>query len=123
MLIYIAKMLVFYAVGGVLAATLTSGLDPLDPAAWWDEPIVYQKLVVWIVLVEVLGIGGAWGPLAGHFKPMTGGVRYWPRPGRSGSRRGRARSRSPRRHPHDLRRGALPRSCSACGGDRAAGHG
>jgi Transmembrane protein of unknown function (DUF3556) len=32
------------------------------------------------VLVEVLGIAGAWGPLTGHFKPMTGGVRYWVRP-------------------------------------------
>jgi hypothetical protein len=80
MLIYVAKMLVF-AAGGVALATLTSGLDPLEPSAWWDEPVVYQKLVVWVLLVEVLGVGGAWGPLTGHFKPMTGGVRYWLRPG------------------------------------------
>ena len=80
MLIYIAKVVFFYAVGGVLVSTLTSDLNALDPAAWWDQPIVYQKLVVWTVLVEVLGIGGAWGPLTGHFKPMTGGVRYWARP-------------------------------------------
>ena len=31
--IYIVKLLVLYALGGVLVATLTSGLDPLDPAA------------------------------------------------------------------------------------------
>src|SRR3954451_2339290 len=80
MFIYIAKMVVF-ALGGVLLATLTSDLNPLHPAAWWDQPIVWQKLVAWIVLVEVLGVGGAWGPLTGHFKPMTGGVRYWLRPG------------------------------------------
>lgn len=80
MFIYIAKMLVF-ALGGLLLATLTSGLDPLQPAGWWNEPIVWQKLVVWIVLVEVLGVGGAWGPLCGHFKPMTGGVTYWLRRG------------------------------------------
>ena len=80
MFIYIAKMAVF-AAGGIAAATLTSGLDPLEPSAWWDQPIVYQKLVVWVLLVEVLGVGGAWGPLTGHFKPMTGGVTYWLRPG------------------------------------------
>lgn len=78
-LVYVAKLIAF-VVCGVLISTLPSGLDPLDPAAWWDQPIVYEKLVIWTVLVEVLGVGGAWGPLTGHFKPMTGGVRYWVRP-------------------------------------------
>jgi hypothetical protein len=80
-LIYVAKLLVFYAVGGVLLATLTSHLDPLHPAAWWNEPVVYQKLVLWTVMLEALGVAGSWGPLAGKFKPMTGGVLYWARPG------------------------------------------
>jgi hypothetical protein len=79
MLVYVAKVVFFYGLGGVLVSTLTSDLNPLHPAAWWDEPIVYQKLVLWTLLVEVLGIGGAWGPLTGHFKPMTGGVLYWAR--------------------------------------------
>jgi hypothetical protein len=77
--IYIVKLLVFYVLGGVLVATLTSGLDPLHPAAWWNEPIVYQKAVIWTVLLECLGLAGSWGPLAGHFKPMTGGLRYYAR--------------------------------------------
>jgi len=77
--IYIAKLLFFYVLGGVLVATLTSGLDPLHPAAWWNEPIVYQKAVIWTVLLECLGVAGSWGPLAGHFKPMTGGFRYYAR--------------------------------------------
>jgi hypothetical protein len=70
----------FYALGGVLVATLTSGLDPLHPAAWWDAPIVYQKLVLWTVLLGCLGLAGSWGPLAGHFKPFTAGWRHhsWP---------------------------------------------
>ena len=80
MLVYIAKLALF-AVGGIAASTLTSSLNPLHPSGWWAEPVVYQKLVVWTVLVEVLGIGGAWGPLCGHFKPFTAGVRYWVRPG------------------------------------------
>jgi hypothetical protein len=80
-LIYVAKLVFLYALGGVLVATLTSHLDPLHPAAWWKQPIVYQKLVLWTVLLECLGLAGSWGPLAGHFKPMTGGFRYWARPG------------------------------------------
>jgi hypothetical protein len=80
-LVYIAKLVFLYALGGVLVSTLTSDLNPLHPAAWFDEPIVYQKLVLWTVLLECLGLAGSWGPLAGHFKPMTGGWRYWARPG------------------------------------------
>lgn len=79
--VYIVKLLVFYALGGVLVATLTSDLDPLKPSVWWDEPIVYQKLILWTLLLECVGIAGSWGPLAGHFKPMTGGLRYYARPG------------------------------------------
>jgi hypothetical protein len=79
--VYVAKLLFFYILGGVLVATLTSDLNPLHPAAWWDEPIVYQKLVLWTVLLECLGLAGSWGPLAGHFKPMTGGLRYYARVG------------------------------------------
>jgi hypothetical protein len=79
-LIYVVKLLFFYALGGVLVVTLTSGLDPLAPAAWWDDPIVYQKLVLWTVLLECLGVAGSWGPLAGHFKPFTAGFRHYGRP-------------------------------------------
>ena len=42
--------------------------------------IVYEKLILWTVLLETLGLAGSWGPLAAHFKPMTGGFRYWARP-------------------------------------------
>jgi hypothetical protein len=80
MLIYIVKMVVF-AVVGVALSTLTSHLNPLHPAVWFDIPLVWQKLVCWVMLVEALGVGGAWGPLTAHFKPMTGGVLYWARPG------------------------------------------
>src|SRR2546422_3540685 len=80
-LIYVAKLLLFYMVGGVLVSTLTSDLNPFHPAAWWDEPIVYEKLVLWTVLLECLNLAGSWGPLAGKFKPMTGGVRYYARRG------------------------------------------
>ena len=44
-------------------------------------PIVWQKLVLWTMFLETLGLAGSWGPLAGKFKPMVGGVRFWARPG------------------------------------------
>jgi hypothetical protein len=81
MLIYIAKLVFLYAFGGILIATLTSHLNPLHPSAWFYAPIVYQKMVLWTVLLECLGVAGSWGPLAAHFKPMTGGWHYWGRPG------------------------------------------
>ncbi|MDN5860030.1 MAG: DUF3556 domain-containing protein, partial [Pseudonocardia sp.] len=80
-IIYVLKMLVLYLAGGILITALTSDVDVTDIGSWWDDILTYQKLVVWLMLLEVLGLGGAWGPLCGHFKPMTGGMRYWLRPG------------------------------------------
>ncbi|MCW3041444.1 MAG: hypothetical protein JWM31_3349 [Solirubrobacterales bacterium] len=80
-IIYIVKLIVFYAIGGILVGTLTSHLNPLHPKEWWDEPIFYQKAVIWTMMLEALGVAGSWGPLAGHFKPMTGGVLYYARTG------------------------------------------
>ena len=79
--IYLVKLVVLYALGGVLVATWTSGQSPWDVAGWWDQPIVYQKFILWTVLLETIGIAGSWGPLAGKTKPMTGGIRFWARPG------------------------------------------
>ncbi|MFJ6540717.1 DUF3556 domain-containing protein [Streptomyces sp. NPDC091385] len=80
--VYVVKLLVLYVGVGTALATLTSGTAPFwDVAAWWNEPIVYQKLVLWTVLLEAVGLAGSWGPLAGKFTPMTGGILFWARPG------------------------------------------
>ncbi|MCK0439068.1 DUF3556 domain-containing protein [Gordonia alkaliphila] len=78
--IYLVKVALLYIVCGVSLATLTSGLNPLHISEWWNEPIVYQKLILWTVFVEGVGVAGSWGPLAGKFKPMTGGILFWLRP-------------------------------------------
>lgn len=81
-MIYLVKVVALYAIGGAFIISATSDIGGLgDFRSWWDEPIVYQKLVVWTLLWEGMALGGTWGPLCGRFKPMTGGVRYWLRPG------------------------------------------
>jgi uncharacterized membrane protein YkgB len=80
--IYIAKLIFCYALGGIIVATVTSDLPAFwHVSQWWNQPIVYQKAILWTVLLETLGIAGSWGPLAGKVKPMTGGIRFWARPG------------------------------------------
>jgi hypothetical protein len=78
---YIFKLVLFFAVGGILVGTLTSHLNPLHPSAWFEQPVFYEKVILWSVLLECLGFAGSWGPLAGHFKPMAGGWHYYARPG------------------------------------------
>ncbi|EMF52900.1 MULTISPECIES: DUF3556 domain-containing protein [Streptomyces] len=79
---YVVKVLFLYVLAGTALVTWTSGTGPFwDVAHWWDEPAVYQKLVLWTVFLEALGVAGSWGPIAGKFKPMTGGVLFWARPG------------------------------------------
>lgn len=81
-LIYIVKLAVFFALGGITVATATSGLPAFwHVAQWWNQPIVYQKVILWTVLLEAVGVAGSWGPLAGKVKPMTGGFLFWARPG------------------------------------------
>jgi hypothetical protein len=78
---YIAK-LVFFAIGGITVATATSRLPAFwHVTEWWNQPIVYQKVILWTVLLEAIGVAGSWGPLAGKLKPMTGGILFWARPG------------------------------------------
>ena len=80
--IYLIKLAVFYALGGVVVATMTSGLPAFwHVSEWWNQPIVYQKAILWTVLLETIGVAGSWGPLAGKVKPMTGGILFWARPG------------------------------------------
>ena len=81
MLMYLLKLVFFFALGGVLVGTLTSHLNPLQPSSWFFQPIFYEKVILWTVLLECLGVAGSWGPLAGHFEPMTGGWHYYAKRG------------------------------------------
>ncbi|MCW2855834.1 MAG: rane protein [Marmoricola sp.] len=80
--VYVLKMLgLYFGVGLAITSWTTAGVHFGDPGTWFDNIVVYQKLAIWLMLLEVLGLAGAFGPLCGHFTPMLGNVRYWIRPG------------------------------------------
>lgn len=81
-LIYIIKMLgLYFAVGLAITSATTEYVHFTEPSTWFDSIVVYQKLAVYLMLLEVIGLGGAFGPLCGHFMPFLGNIRYWLRPG------------------------------------------
>jgi hypothetical protein len=79
--LYAFKLVVF-TIGAFLVISLTPGLGSLgDFEDWWTEPIVFQKLVAWTLLWEILGLGAGSMPLSFRFNPPIGGALYWLRPG------------------------------------------
>lgn len=81
-IVYVLKMLgLYFAVGLLITAQTTEFVELTDPSTWFDNIVVYQKLAIWLMLLEVVGLGGAFGPLCGHFMPFLGNIRYWLRPG------------------------------------------
>ena len=56
-LFYVVKILL-YILGGWLFALATKGIDGFtNVGAWWSEPIVFQKVVLYTMLFEVVGLG------------------------------------------------------------------
>jgi Transmembrane protein of unknown function (DUF3556) len=79
-LFYVVKILL-YILGGWLFALATKGIDGfLNVGAWWSEPIVFQKVVLYTMLFELVGLGCGFGPLNNRFFPPMGSILYWLRP-------------------------------------------
>ena len=80
-LFYVVKILL-YVLAGALFAVATSGIDGLfNVISWYAEPIVFQKVVLFTMLFEVVGLGCGFGPLNNRFFPPMGSILYWLRPG------------------------------------------
>src|SRR3954470_21590269 len=57
-LLYVVKLIVFALGGFLLIGATTPRLGGLGSFSdWWTQPIVFQKIVVWLVLWESLGLG------------------------------------------------------------------
>jgi hypothetical protein len=79
-LFYVGKICL-YILGGWLFALSTKGIDGFaSVGAWWSEPIVFQKAVLYTLLFEVTGLGCGFGPLNNRFFPPLGSILYWLRP-------------------------------------------
>ena len=80
-LFYVVKILLYILGAWVFAVLTTRGIDALAYAtAWYAEPIVFQKVVLYTMLFEVIGLGCGFGPLNNRFYPPIGSVLYWMRP-------------------------------------------
>ena len=79
-LFYVVKILL-YILGGWLFALATAGIDGFtNVGQWWTEPIVFEKVVLFTMLFEVVGLGCGFGPLNNRFFPPLGSILYWLRP-------------------------------------------
>jgi hypothetical protein len=79
--LYAVKLVIFVLGAALLIGATTEGLGGLgDIDAWWTEPIVFQKAVVWTMLWEILGLGSGSMALTGRYNPPIGGVLYRLRP-------------------------------------------
>ncbi|WP_370246661.1 DUF3556 domain-containing protein [Nocardioides sp.] len=80
-LFYVVKI-ALYVLAAWGIAVATPGIDGFtDVADWYAEPIVFQKVVLFTMLFEVVGLGCGFGPLNNRFFPPMGSVLYWLRPG------------------------------------------
>jgi hypothetical protein len=80
--IYVVKLAVFVLGAALVISATTPAIGGLgDIEDWWFEPIVFQKVVAWTMLWEILGLGSGSLPLAARYIPPIGGVLYWLRPG------------------------------------------
>lgn len=79
---YLLKLVVYVGGAVLLIPATTPGIGGVAGiASWWTEGIVYQKLIVWTLLYEIIGLGCGSGPLTSRFMPPIGSVLYWLRPG------------------------------------------
>ena len=79
-LFYVVKILLYVLVAWLVVLS-TTGIDGFTGvAAWYHEPIVYQKVVFYTMLFEIIGLGCGFGPLNNRFFPPMGSILYWLRP-------------------------------------------
>ena len=71
-----------YVLGAAAFVAATPGIGGItDWRDWWTEPVVFQKVIIWTLMFEVLGFGCGFGPLTLRFLPPLGSFLYWLRPG------------------------------------------
>jgi hypothetical protein len=80
-LFYVVKIGLYILAAWLLALTTTGIHGFTNVAHWYAEPIVFEKVVLYTMLFEVVGLGCGFGPLNNRFFPPMGSILYWLRPG------------------------------------------
>src|SRR6201991_4595030 len=79
-LFYVVKIGLYILAAWLLALTTTGINGFTNVAHWYAEPIVFEKVVLYTMLFEVVGLGCGFGPLNTRFFPPLGSILYWLRP-------------------------------------------
>jgi hypothetical protein len=78
-LFYVVKILLYILVAWLIVFS-TKGINGFtDVKSWYAEPIVFEKVVLYTMLFEVVGLGCGFGPLNNRFVPPMGSILYWMR--------------------------------------------
>jgi hypothetical protein len=80
-LFYVVKIALYILAAWLLALSTTGITGFTDVVQWYAEPIVFEKVVLYTMLFEVVGLGCGFGPLNNRFFPPLGSILYWLRPG------------------------------------------
>ncbi|WP_204806612.1 DUF3556 domain-containing protein [Mycobacterium riyadhense] len=76
-LFYVVKVLLYILVAWLIVFS-TKGIEGFtDVRSWYAEPIVFEKVVLYTMLFEVIGLGCGFGPLNNRFFPPMGSILYW----------------------------------------------
>ena len=79
-LFYVVKI-ALYILGAWLVVLTTKGIDGFtNVTSWYAEPIVFEKVVLYTMLFEVVGLGCGFGPQNNRIFPPIGSILYWLRP-------------------------------------------
>lgn len=80
--IFYTLKIAFYVWMWFVFCSFSTDLGEADTLGqWWFKLEALGKALTWTILLEVLGMGGASGPLTGRYVPPFGGITYWLIPG------------------------------------------
>lgn len=78
---YVLKI-AFYVYMWLYFCSFSTNLGAIgEYSNWWFELEALGKFIFWTALLEVIGFGGASGPLTARYVPPLGGITYFLRPG------------------------------------------
>ena len=79
-LFYVVKILAYAAIALMIVLLTPESVVSARSRIGGPEPIVLEKVVLFTMLFEVIGLGCGFGPLNNRFFPPMGSVLYWLRP-------------------------------------------